>query len=279
MIRLNFSGISNLAASANKDWRLPIVIGKDEKDQIYVEDLRNLRNILVGGATAQGKTEFLRSVLTSLIIQKSCDELKVAMIDLKGCELDEVYDEESEHSYHGLPRATSLDEASLILNALNGEIETRLNLLKSAGVRRIEDYNEQLQENETRIPYIVLAIDELAELLIPGGDDMTRNLRQLLSKCYVTGIYVIATTTRPYIIPGIIKPDLPTRICFRCLLDIDSKGIIDRPGAEKLTSQGELLFDNNADGLGLRKLKAPKISYAMKGPDALFWWKDQDISK
>ena len=92
MKRIRFSEISKLACSGNKDWRLPIVIGKDEKEQVYIEDLVKLRNILVGGAMAQGKTNFLRSILATLINQKSPEELKVALIDLKECELDNIYE-------------------------------------------------------------------------------------------------------------------------------------------------------------------------------------------
>lgn len=261
----------DFADSANKDCKLPIVIGKDENEQIYVDDLRNLRNILIGGATAQGKTSFLRSILTSLTILNSSDELKVALIDLKGYELENIYDEESKYLFHGFPRITTLEETSNILNVLNDEIYTRLNLFKSVGVRNIEDYNNQLQRKETHLPYVVVAIDELAELLIPEGNNIAKKLGQIVSKCYMTGIYVIATTIRSFLVPSMIKPFMTTRICFRCVEYLDSIGILDRTGAEKLKSQGELLFYRFRDGVGLRKLKAPQIGYGMKGPDNLYW--------
>jgi len=243
----------------NSKAELPVVIGRTIQNQPYVFDLAKTPHLLVAGATGQGKSVGLNAIITSLLYTKHPAQLKFVMIDPKmvefslyaGLEKHFLAKMESEEE----PIITDPKKAVYTLHALEMEMEQRLELCKKAGVRNIVEYNEKFvnrrlppPKGHRYLPYIVVVIDEFADLIMTAKE-VERPVMRLAQKARAIGIHLIIATQRPdvRVITGGIKANFPARIAFRVMQMIDSRTIIDQPGAQQLIGRGDMLFSNNGE--------------------------------
>ncbi|MCM1067486.1 MAG: FtsK/SpoIIIE domain-containing protein [Muribaculaceae bacterium] len=227
---------------------LPIAVGMDVEGKCEVADLTKMPHLLIGGASSQGKSVFLHSLIVSLLAAKEPDELQFLLIDPK---MVEYYQYRTlANSYllkvEGIaePVISNSGDTKVALNALCAEMERRYSLLRNAGVRTIADYNDKESD---KLPYIVVVIDEFAELIMTFGKDFETPIARLAQKARAAGIHVVLATQRPSkdVITGIIKANYPARIAFRVSQRVDSKTILDYEGANNLLGCGDMLFSNN----------------------------------
>ena len=240
---------------------LPCAIGKTITNEVFMFDLAKSPHLLVAGATGQGKSVGLNAILTSLLYKKHPAELKIVLIDPKKVEfsiygpianhfLAKVPDEDAE------PIITDVTKVVRTLNSLCKEMDTRYDLLKTAGARNIKEYNKKFTsrqlnpENGHRyMPYIVVVIDEFGDLIMTAGKEIELPIARIAQLARAVGIHMIIATQRPTttIITGNIKANFPGRIAFKVSAMIDSKTILDRPGANQLIGRGDMLFLNGAE--------------------------------
>ncbi len=238
---------------------LPVVIGRTIQNENFVFDLAKMPHLLVAGATGQGKSVGLNAIITSLLYRKHPSELKFVLIDPKMVEFS-LY---SKIERHFLAKMASEEEAIVTdpkkavytLNALCIEMEQRLELCKKAHARNIKEYNEKFRnyqlnpENGHRfLPYIVVVVDEFADLIMTAKE-VEGPVMRLAQKARAIGIHLIIATQRPdvKVITGGIKANFPARIAFRVMQMVDSRTIIDQPGANQLIGRGDMLFSNNGE--------------------------------
>ncbi|MBP3290252.1 MAG: DNA translocase FtsK, partial [Alistipes sp.] len=238
---------------------LPIVIGRTIQNKNFTFDLAKLPHLLVAGATGQGKSVGLNAIITSLLYRKHPAELKFVMIDPKMVEFS-VY---SKLEKHFLAKMESEEEAIItepkkavyVLNSLVEEMGRRLELLKMATARNIVEYNEKFTSRRLNpnkghrfLPYIVVIIDEFADLIMTAREVEVPVMR-LAQKARAVGIHLIVATQRPdvKVITGGIKANFPSRIAFRVIQTVDSRTIIDQPGANQLIGRGDMLFSKDGD--------------------------------
>ena len=238
---------------------LPVVIGRTIQNENFVFDLAKMPHLLVAGATGQGKSVGLNAIITSLLYRKHPSELKFVLIDPKQVEFS-LY---SKIERHFLAKMASEDEAIVTdakkavytLNALCIEMENRLELCKKAHARNIIEYNEKFRnyqlnpENGHRfLPYIVVVVDEFADLIMTAKE-VEGPVMRLAQKARAIGIHLIIATQRPdvRVITGGIKANFPARIAFRVMQMVDSRTIIDQPGANQLIGRGDMLFSNGGE--------------------------------
>ena len=240
---------------------LPCAVGKTITNEVFMFDLAKIPHLLVAGATGQGKSVGLNAILTSLLYKKHPAELKIVLIDPKKVEfsiygpianhfLAKVPDEDAE------PIITDVTKVVRTLNSLCKEMDTRYDLLKAAGARNIKEYNKKFTsrqlnpENGHRyMPYIVVVIDEFGDLIMTAGKEIELPIARIAQLARAVGIHMIIATQRPTttIITGNIKANFPGRIAFKVSAMIDSKTILDRPGANQLIGRGDMLFLNGAE--------------------------------
>jgi len=239
---------------------LPIGLGKTISNEIYVVDLAKMPHLLVAGATGQGKSVGLNAILTSLLYKKHPSELKLVMIDPKKVELT-LYSKIERHFLAMIPDADDaiITDTQKVINTLNSlcmEMDSRYDLLKKAQVRNIKEYNEKFisrrlnPNNDHRfLPYIVVVIDEFADLIMTAGREIEMPIARLAQLARAIGIHLVIATQRPTtnIITGVIKANFPARIAFRVSSMIDSRTIIDQPGANQLIGRGDMLVSNGSD--------------------------------
>lgn len=229
--------LSSIPFSSNYDLLVPF--GKDVLNQFYYADLTKVPHMLIAGATGSGKSVFLHSLITSLITTRTPDEVRLMLIDPKRIELNPYKD-----IPHLLcPIINSSKDTYLKLNKLVDEMERRYDLFASSSTREIKEYNKYVDSKEDRLPYIVVIIDEYADLL--DVDKEIRNpLIKLLQKSRAAGIHIVISTQRPSlnIIDGVIKANIPTRISFQAFSYIDSVTVLNEGGAEKLAGSGDMLI-------------------------------------
>ncbi len=238
---------------------LPIVIGRTIQNENFVFDLVKMPHLLVAGATGQGKSVGLNAIITSLLYRKHPSELKFVLIDPKMVEFS-LY---SKIERHFLAKMQSEEEAIVTdpkkavytLNALCIEMEQRLELCKKAHVRNITEYNEKFRNRQLNpdkghrfLPYIVVVVDEFADLIMTAKE-VEGPVMRLAQKARAIGIHLIIATQRPdvKVITGGIKANFPARIAFRVMQMVDSRTIIDQPGANQLIGRGDMLFSNNGE--------------------------------
>lgn len=238
---------------------LPVVIGRTIQNENYTFDLAKMPHLLVAGATGMGKSVGLNAIVTSLLYRKHPSELKFVMIDPKMVEFS-IY---AKLERHFLAKMESEDEAIVtdskkavyVLNSLVEEMSRRLELCKLAGVRNIVEYNAKFvsrnlnpQKGHRFLPYIVVIIDEYADLIMTAKEVEVPVMR-LAQKARAVGIHLIVATQRPdvKVITGNIKANFPARIAFRVQQMIDSRTILDQPGANQLIGRGDMLFSNNGE--------------------------------
>ncbi len=244
----------------NNHFSLPIAIGKKIDNENFIVDLATMPHLLMAGATGQGKSVGLNAVLVSLLYKKHPSQLKLVLIDPKKVELS-IYKGIEKHFLAKLPGeedAIITDTKKVIhtLNALCIEMDNRYDLLKEAGTRNIREYNEKFvnrklnpEKGHQYLPFIVLVIDEFADLIMTAGKEVEMPLARLAQLARAVGIHLIIATQRPSvnIITGTIKANFPARIAFKVSSKIDSRTILDIGGAEQLIGKGDMLISFNGE--------------------------------
>jgi S-DNA-T family DNA segregation ATPase FtsK/SpoIIIE len=239
---------------------LPIAIGKKIDNENFIVDLTSMPHLLMAGATGQGKSVGLNAILVSLLYKKHPSQLKFVLIDPKKVELS-VYRHIEKHFLAKLPGeedAIITDTKKVIhtLNALCIEMDNRYDLLKEAGARNIKEYNEKFtkrrlnpQKGHQYLPFIVLVVDEFADLIMTAGKEVEMPIARLAQLARAVGIHLIIATQRPSvnIITGTIKANFPARIAFKVSSKIDSRTILDAGGAEQLIGKGDMLISYNGE--------------------------------
>lgn len=242
------------------EMELPIALGKTISNETFVVDLAKMPHLLMAGATGQGKSVGLNAVLTSLLYKKHPAEVKFILVDPKKVELT-LFNKIERHYLAKLPEteeAIITDTAKVVdtLNSLCVEMDNRYSLLKEAMVRNIKEYNEKFKsrklnpENGHRfLPYIVLVVDEFADLIMTAGKEVEVPIARLAQLARAIGIHLIIATQRPSVnvITGLIKANFPARVAFRVTSKIDSRTILDTQGADQLIGRGDLLYSNGND--------------------------------
>ena len=242
------------------EMELPIALGKTISNETFVVDLAKMPHLLMAGATGQGKSVGLNAVLTSLLYKKHPAEVKFVLVDPKKVELT-LFNKIERHYLAKLPDmddAIITDNAKVVntLNSLCVEMDNRYSLLKDAMVRNIKEYNDKFKarklnpENGHRfLPYIVLVVDEFADLIMTAGKEVEVPIARLAQLARAIGIHLIIATQRPSVnvITGLIKANFPARIAFRVTSKIDSRTILDTQGADQLIGRGDMLYTNGND--------------------------------
>lgn len=237
---------------------LPIAIGKTITNEVFMVDLTKLPHLLVAGATGQGKSVGLNAIITSLLYKKHPNELKLVLIDPKKVEFS-IYAPIANHFMAKVPDDNEepiITDVTKVIRTLNGLcklMDTRYDLLKLAGARNIKEYNKKYVNHQLRLtdgheymPYIVVIIDEFGDLIMTAGKEIETPIARIAQLARAVGIHMVIATQRPTtsIITGNIKANFPGRMAFKVSAMIDSRTILDRPGAQQLIGRGDLLFLN-----------------------------------
>jgi len=221
--------------------KLSVAFGRDISGQTIIGNLAKMPHLLVAGATGSGKSVCINGIITSILYKAKPDEVKFLMVDPKMVELN---------VYNGIPHllapvVTDPKRASLALKKIVVEMEKRYELFSKSGTRNIEGYNKLMQENLPAVlPYIVVIVDELADLMMVAANDVEEAITRLAQMARAAGIHLIIATQRPSVdvITGVIKANIPSRIAFGVSSNVDSRTILDMAGAEKLLGRGDMLF-------------------------------------
>ena len=242
------------------DMELPITLGKTISNETFIVDLTKMPHLLMAGATGQGKSVGINAILTSILYKKHPAEVKFVLVDPKKIELS-IFNKIERHYLAKLPESDDaiIIENDKVINTLNSlcrEMDKRYELLKDAMTRNIKEYNEKFitrklnpENGHTFLPYIVLVIDEFADLIMTAGKEVETPLARLAQLSRAVGIHLIIATQRPSVnvITGLIKANFPARIAFRVTSKIDSRTILDTGGAEQLIGRGDLLYSQSND--------------------------------
>ncbi|MGX9985638.1 DNA translocase FtsK 4TM domain-containing protein [Soonwooa purpurea] len=241
----------------NSDMDLPVVFGKTISNEIFMADLSKMPHLLMAGATGQGKSVGINAILTSLLYKKHPSELKFVMVDPKKVELS-LYSKIERHYLAKLPDAEDaiITDNNKVINTLNSlciEMDNRYELLKNAFCKNLKEYNKKFTERKLNpenghryLPYIVLVVDEFADLIMTAGKEVEVPIARLAQLARAIGIHLIVATQRPSVnvITGMIKANFPARAAFRVIQNTDSRTILDSPGAEQLIGKGDMLYFN-----------------------------------
>ena len=254
--------ILSSAKFQNADMDLPIGFGKTISNEVFVADLAKMPHLLMAGATGQGKSVGLNAILVSLLYKKHPSQIKFVLVDPKKVELS-IYKMIERHFLAKIPGDADaiITDTKLVVNTLNSlcvEMDNRYDLLKDAQVRNLKEYNAKFisrrlpptDKIEHRfLPYIVVVIDELADLMMTAGKEVEYPVARIAQLARAVGIHLILATQRPSvnIITGTIKANFPARIAFRVSQKIDSRTILDANGADQLIGKGDMLFSNGND--------------------------------
>lgn len=244
----------------NNKMILPIALGKTIDNQNFIVDLATMPHLLMAGATGQGKSVGINAILVSLLYKKHPSQLKFVMVDPKKVELS-IYREIEKHYLAKLPNEeeaiiTDVNKVVSTLKALGIEMDNRYELLKDARARNIKEYNTKFINRELNpknghkyLPYIVLVIDEFADLIMTAGKEIETPIARLAQLARAIGIHLIIATQRPSVnvITGIIKANFPGRIAFKVSAKVDSRTILDATGADQLIGKGDMLFSQGSD--------------------------------
>jgi S-DNA-T family DNA segregation ATPase FtsK/SpoIIIE len=241
-------------------YSLPIAIGKQIDNENYIVDLASMPHLLMAGATGQGKSVGLNAILVSLLYKKHPSQLKLVLVDPKKVELS-LYRHIEKHFLAKLPgeEESIITDTKKVINTLNAlciEMDNRYDLLKEAGCRNLKEYNEKFvarklnpHKGHQYLPFIVLVIDEFADLIMTAGKEVETPIARLAQLARAIGIHLIIATQRPSvnIITGTIKANFPARIAFKVSSKVDSRTILDTGGAEQLIGRGDMLISNNGN--------------------------------
>ncbi len=238
--------------------KLGFALGEDVKGQPIVSDLARMPHLLIAGATGSGKSVCINSIIACLLLSHTPDSLRLLMIDPKMVELS---------MYNGIPHllspvVTEIDRASGVLFWAVKEMERRYQLCSAANARDIERYNAYLlKRNEKPLPYIVIVVDEMADLMMASPEEVEKHICRIAQMARAVGIHLIVATQRPSVdvITGLIKANFPARIAFAVSSQVDSRVILDVPGAERLLGRGDMLF-MAADASKLERIQGAWLS-------------------
>lgn len=239
---------------------LPIALGKTISNEVYIADLAKMPHLLVAGATGQGKSVGINAILTSLLYKKHPAELKFVLVDPKKVELS-LFKKVERHFLAKLPGEEDaiITDTKKVINTLNSlciEMDQRYDLLKNAQVRNLKEYNAKFvnrrlnpEEGHRFLPFIVLIVDEFADLMMTAGKEVENPIARLAQLARAVGIHLVIATQRPSvnIITGTIKANFPARLAFRVLSKIDSRTILDSGGADQLIGRGDMLLATGSD--------------------------------
>jgi S-DNA-T family DNA segregation ATPase FtsK/SpoIIIE len=219
---------------------IPFALGKDVGGAPQVRDLASMPHLLIAGATGSGKSVMVNAIITSFLFARTPQELRMILVDPKRVELS---------GYNGLPHLlvpviTESDKAASALKWAVLEMENRYRMFASAGARNLEGYNSSREDVNDRMYSIVIIIDELADLMMQDGRETEESIVRIAQKARATGIHLILATQRPSVnvVTGLIKANIPSRIAFSMASQIDSRTVLDAPGAEDLIGRGDMLF-------------------------------------
>jgi S-DNA-T family DNA segregation ATPase FtsK/SpoIIIE len=252
-------------AFTKSDKELPVALGKTISNEALIIDLAKMPHLLVAGATGQGKSVGLNVILTSLIYKRHPSQLKFVLVDPKKVEMS-LYSKLERHFLAKLPNSeeaiiTDTRKVVHTLNSLCIEMENRYEILKDAGARNLKEYNTKFvarklnpKEGHRFLPYIVLVIDELADLMMTAGKEVETPIARLAQLARAIGIHLVVATQRPSVnvITGVIKANFPARLSFRVTSKVDSRTILDTGGADQLVGQGDMLFASGSDIIRLQ---------------------------
>ncbi len=261
-VMVSMESILNSKKFAESKMELPVALGRTITNEVFMFDLAKMPHLLVAGATGQGKSVGLNCVITSLLYKKHPAELKLVMVDPKMVEFS-IYTPIIKHFLAKMPdvadnEAIITDTTKVIhtLKSLCIEMDSRYELLKEANVRSVIEYNNLFKDRRLNpekghryLPYIVVVIDEFGDLIMTAGKDIEMPIARIAQKARAVGMHMIIATQRPTtnIITGTIKANFPARMAFRVSSMIDSRTILDRPGANQLIGRGDLLFLSGSD--------------------------------
>jgi len=262
---VNVKSVITTEKFMKSDYDLPVVLGKTISNEVFVTDLAKMPHLLMAGATGQGKSVGLNMVITSLLYKKHPSQLKFVMVDPKKVELT-LFNKIEKHYLAKLPDAEDaiITDTSLVVNTLNSlciEMDQRYDLLKNAGCRNIKEYNKKFENRRLNpnkghkfLPYIVLIIDELADLMMTAGKEVEAPIARLAQLARAIGIHLLVATQRPSVnvITGIIKANFPARLSFRVTSKIDSRTILDTGGADQLIGMGDMLLSLGSEMIRLQ---------------------------
>jgi S-DNA-T family DNA segregation ATPase FtsK/SpoIIIE len=238
---------------------LPIALGKTISNETFMVDLTKMPHILVAGATGQGKSVGLNAIITSLLYKKHPSQLKFVLVDPKKVELN-LYASLEKHFLAKMPDEedaiiTDIQKVKNTLSSVGIEMDTRYDLLKRAHVRTIIEYNNKFvarrlnpEKGHRYLPYIVVIVDEFADLIMTAGKEIELPIARIAQLARAVGIHMVIATQRPSIniITGVIKANFPTRIAFKVASMIDSRTILDTPGANQLIGKGDMLVSSGS---------------------------------
>ena len=238
---------------------LPIALGKTISNDVFITDLAKMPHILVAGATGQGKSVGLNAIISSLLFKKHPSQLKFVFVDPKKVELN-LYSVIERHFLAKMPTEedpiiTDVQKVKATLNSVNVEMDLRYDLLKKAHSRNIKEYNHKFitrklnpEKGHRYLPYIVVVVDEFADLIMTAGKEIEIPIARIAQLARAVGIHMIIATQRPStnIITGVIKANFPARIAFKVASMIDSRTILDSPGANQLIGKGDMLIDTGS---------------------------------
>jgi S-DNA-T family DNA segregation ATPase FtsK/SpoIIIE len=264
-----------VSEAQQKKIAIPLFLGKDSSGRPIIEDLATMPHLLVAGRTGAGKSVFINSMILSILLTRYPEEVRLIMIDPKKVEL-EIYQDIP----HLLTRVESdPKKAQAILDWAVQQMEERYALLSCTGVRHLRDYNRMDRGKRTELlkkhysdgeieklpetmPYVVIIVDELADLMMASGRAVEQSIARLAQKARAVGIHVVVATQRPSVdvITGLIKANMPSRIAFQTKSGIDSRTILDSMGAEKLLDKGDMLYSSSASGDAPTRAQGPFVS-------------------
>ncbi|MCB0495798.1 MAG: DNA translocase FtsK [Cyclobacteriaceae bacterium] len=262
---VDIRGVLGTEKFMKSEMELPVVLGKTISNEVYMVDLAKMPHILMAGATGQGKSVGLNVLLTSLIYKKHPSQLKLVLVDPKKVELS-LFNKLERHFLAKLPDKedaiiTDTKQVVHTLNSLTIEMDARYDLLKDAGTRNIKEYNAKFikrrlnpEKGHRFLPYIVLVVDELADLMMTAGKEVEAPIARLAQLARAIGIHLVVATQRPSVnvITGVIKANFPARLSFRVTSKIDSRTILDAGGADQLVGMGDMLFSQGSDTIRLQ---------------------------
>lgn len=249
----------------NSDMGLPVAFGKTISNEVFVADLAKMPHLLMAGATGQGKSVGLNVILTSLLYKKHPSQLKFVLVDPKKVELT-LFNKIERHYLAKLPdnEEPIITDTKKVINTLNSlciEMDQRYDLLKDAACRNIKEYNQKFVDRKLNpekghkfLPYIVLVIDELADLMMTAGKEVETPIARLAQLARAIGIHLVVATQRPSVnvITGIIKANFPARLSFRVTSKVDSRTILDSGGADQLIGHGDMLLSMGSEIIRLQ---------------------------
>ena len=259
-VMVSMESILNSKKFAESKMELPVALGRTITNEVFMFDLAKMPHLLVAGASGQGKSVGLNAVITSLLYKKHPAELKLVMVDPKMVEFS-IYAPIIKHFLAKMPDETDaiITDTTKVIHTLKSlciEMDSRYELLKEANVRSVIEYNNMFKDRRLNpekghryLPYIVVVIDEFGDLIMTAGKDIEMPIARIAQKARAVGIHMIIATQRPTtnIITGTIKANVPARMAFRVSSMIDSRTILDRPGANQLIGRGDLLFLSGSD--------------------------------